>query len=67
MFHVTTLLPFTDTDRQQLQRKRHVGNDIVAVVFQVLILNFSFSHYSPNQQICLKSCSALHPIHKFDG
>ena len=35
MFHVTTLLPFTETDRQQLQRKRHVGNDIVAVVFQV--------------------------------
>ena len=35
MFHVSTLLPFTETDRQQLQRKRHVGNDIVAVVFQV--------------------------------
>ena len=43
MFHVSTLLPFTDTDRQQLQRKRHVGNDIVAVVFQVCIINFSFS------------------------
>ena len=28
------MLPFTDSDRQQLQRKRHIGNDIVSVVFQ---------------------------------
>nr|XP_022337515.1 rap1 GTPase-activating protein 1-like isoform X13 [Crassostrea virginica] len=34
MFHVSTLLPFTDGDPQQLQRKRHIGNDIVAIVFQ---------------------------------
>uniref|UniRef100_A0AAY5EQ04 Rap-GAP domain-containing protein n=1 Tax=Electrophorus electricus TaxID=8005 RepID=A0AAY5EQ04_ELEEL len=34
MFHVSTKLPFTEGDVQQLQRKRHIGNDIVAVVFQ---------------------------------
>lgn len=34
MFHISTLLPFSESDRQQLQRKRHIGNDIVAVVFQ---------------------------------
>ena len=34
MFHVSTLLPFSESDQQQLQRKRHIGNDIVAVVFQ---------------------------------
>lgn len=34
MFHVSTLLPFTESDPQQLQRKRHIGNDIVAIVFQ---------------------------------
>jgi len=34
MFHVATLLPFSETDTQQLQRKRHIGNDIVSVVFQ---------------------------------
>ncbi|XP_051735440.1 rap1 GTPase-activating protein 1 isoform X13 [Ctenopharyngodon idella] len=34
MFHVSTKLPFTDGDTQQLQRKRHIGNDIVAIVFQ---------------------------------
>jgi RAP1 GTPase activating protein 1 len=34
MFHVSTLLPYTNGDPQQLQRKRHIGNDIVAIVFQ---------------------------------
>ena len=34
MYHVATLLPFSDTDSQQLQRKRHIGNDIVSIVFQ---------------------------------
>ena len=34
MFHVSTMLPFTEGDPQQLQRKRHIGNDIVAIVFQ---------------------------------
>ncbi|XP_067449026.1 rap1 GTPase-activating protein 1-like isoform X6 [Thunnus thynnus] len=34
MFHVSTKLPYTEGDTQQLQRKRHVGNDIVAIVFQ---------------------------------
>lgn len=34
MFHVSTMLPFTPNNRQQLLRKRHIGNDIVTVVFQ---------------------------------
>ncbi|XP_036390066.1 rap1 GTPase-activating protein 1 isoform X5 [Megalops cyprinoides] len=34
MFHVSTKLPYTEGDTQQLQRKRHIGNDIVAIVFQ---------------------------------
>ncbi|XP_066527674.1 rap1 GTPase-activating protein 1 isoform X9 [Hoplias malabaricus] len=34
MFHVSTMLPYTEGDTQQLQRKRHIGNDIVAIVFQ---------------------------------
>ncbi|XP_071486438.1 uncharacterized protein [Diadema antillarum] len=33
MFHVSTMLPFTN-NRQQLLRKRHIGNDIVTIVFQ---------------------------------
>lgn len=34
MFHVSTLLPYTPNNRQQLPRKRYIGNDIVTVVFQ---------------------------------
>ncbi|XP_042335741.1 rap1 GTPase-activating protein 1 isoform X3 [Sceloporus undulatus] len=34
MFHVSTKLPYTEGDTQQLQRKRHIGNDIVAIIFQ---------------------------------
>lgn len=33
MFHVSTMLPY-DNNRQQLSRKRHIGNDIVTIVFQ---------------------------------
>jgi RAP1 GTPase activating protein 1 len=41
MFHVSTLLPFVETDAQQLQRKCHIGNDIVAIVFQEANTPFS--------------------------
>lgn len=34
MFHVSTLLPFTPNDSQQLSRKRHIGNDVAAIIFQ---------------------------------
>ncbi|XP_037029821.1 GTPase-activating Rap/Ran-GAP domain-like protein 3 isoform X2 [Bradysia coprophila] len=33
MFHVSTLLPFSRDNRQQVERKRHIGNDIVNIVF----------------------------------
>lgn len=34
MFHVSTLLPFTPGDPQQIERKRHLGNDILMIVFK---------------------------------
>merc|ERR1712137_635332 len=34
MFHVATLLPFSKTDTQQLERKRHLGNDVVVIIFK---------------------------------
>ncbi|XP_030402534.1 signal-induced proliferation-associated 1-like protein 3 isoform X2 [Gopherus evgoodei] len=34
MFHVSTMLPYTLNNRQQLLRKRHIGNDIVTIIFQ---------------------------------
>ncbi|KAJ9592123.1 hypothetical protein L9F63_001351, partial [Diploptera punctata] len=33
MFHVSTLLPYSKDNRQQVERKRHIGNDIVNIVF----------------------------------
>ncbi|XP_049532559.1 GTPase-activating Rap/Ran-GAP domain-like protein 3 isoform X1 [Anopheles darlingi] len=33
MFHVSTLLPFSRDNRQQVERKRHIGNDIVNIIF----------------------------------
>lgn len=34
MFHVSTMLPYTPNNKQQLLRKRHIGNDIVTIVLQ---------------------------------
>jgi hypothetical protein len=34
MFHVSTYLPYTPENPQQLERKRHLGNDIVVLVFK---------------------------------
>ncbi|CAK1599496.1 unnamed protein product [Parnassius mnemosyne] len=33
MFHVSTMLPFSKDNKQQLERKRHIGNDIVNIIF----------------------------------
>lgn len=44
IFHVSTMLPFSKTDDQQLEKKRHIGNDICIIIFQVGFspcLNFS--------------------------
>jgi len=54
MFHVSTLLPYEKNDPQKLQRKRHVGNDIVCVVF----LESNCTDFSPS---CIKS----HFLHTF--
>ncbi|GAN01295.1 hypothetical protein MAM1_0006c00728 [Mucor ambiguus] len=32
-YHVSTLIPSKPGDKQQIQRKRHIGNDIVCIVF----------------------------------
>ena len=34
MFHVSTFLPHSEKDQQYVERKRHIGNDRVAIVFQ---------------------------------
>ena len=34
MYHVSTELPYDPDNSQQVERKRHIGNDIVVIVFQ---------------------------------
>ena len=34
MFHVAPLLPWYPNDKQQLERKRHIGNDLAVIIFQ---------------------------------
>jgi RAP1 GTPase activating protein 1 len=34
MFHVSTFLPYTPENPQQVERKRHIGNDIVVLIFK---------------------------------
>ena len=34
MFHVSTMIPYYPNDAQQVERKRHLGNDVVVLVFQ---------------------------------
>ncbi|KAJ6226170.1 gtpase-activating rap/ran-gap domain-like protein [Anaeramoeba flamelloides] len=33
MFHVLTILPYNEKDSQQVTRKKHIGNDVVVIVF----------------------------------
>jgi len=34
MFHVSTCLPFSESNPQQVERKRQIGNDVVVIIFQ---------------------------------
>lgn len=34
MFHVSTMIPVSESDEQQVDRKRHLGNDVVVLVFK---------------------------------
>jgi len=34
MYHVATMIPYKEDDEQQIDRKRHLGNDIVIIVFK---------------------------------
>jgi RAP1 GTPase activating protein 1 len=36
MFHVATMLPLDQKDQEQpiLERKRHIGNDVIVLIFK---------------------------------
>lgn len=55
MFHVSTLLPYSRDNKQQVERKRHIGNDIVNIVFidtDSTMEQEAHTHFNPT---CIKS------------
>lgn len=56
MFHVSTKLPYSEGNKQQLERKRHIGNDIVVIIFVDGEDNAAYNHalnFKPS--FCMKS------------
>ncbi|KAK9718615.1 hypothetical protein K7432_005336 [Basidiobolus ranarum] len=55
MFHVASMLPYDPRDEQFLERKRHLGNDIVLIIFDESEEAFQLSTISSNRNhvICL--------------
>jgi len=41
MYHISTYLPYFPLDTQQLERKRHLGNDVAIIIFKEGDLPFS--------------------------
>lgn len=41
MYHVSTMLPYETSNKYQITRKRHIGNDIVCIIFQDVAKPFS--------------------------
>ena len=54
MFHVSTMLPHEENDPQKLQKKRHIGNDIVCCAF-----------VESDSTLFLPSCIKSHFLHAF--
>lgn len=55
MFHVSTLLPYSKDNRQQVERKRHIGNDIVNIVFVDTTEGSDVEAHSAFNPACIKS------------
>lgn len=55
MFHVSTLLPYSRDNRQQVERKRHIGNDIVNIVFVDAEDGIATEAHSQFNPTCIKS------------
>ncbi|CAG8549421.1 20525_t:CDS:2 [Cetraspora pellucida] len=64
MYHVSTLLPFEDKNKYQITRKRHLGNDVVCIVFQDVPKPFSpFAIRSQFLQVYV----IVRPVHLHNG
>jgi len=61
MFHVSPLLPYHSTDPQQVEKKRHIGNDIVVIVYQDSDLPLKMNSFSSKQNHVL---AIVKPVNK---
>ena len=57
MFHVNTLLPYFPLDPQQLERKRHVGNDVGVIIFTEGADPISIQSFTSELNRTLSHCS----------
>jgi hypothetical protein len=44
MFHVSTYIPFNSADTQQVERKRHLGNDVGLIIFKGCSCAYTHTH-----------------------
>jgi len=70
MFHVAPLLPYYPNDPQQLERKRHLGNDIIVIVFKEgkglftpEIMKSEFNHIFVVVSVADKSITGSDKVH----
>ena len=66
IFHVSHLLPHSQNDPEQVDRKRYLGNDIVLIVFSESTREFEVQSVAsrPNQVVII--VKACHPIYTMD-
>jgi len=77
MFHVSTMIPYEADDDQQVQRKRHLGNDVVIILFQESDVDWPFdpsvirSYFNHVFFVVRKDVQESkfkgHPVYRFAG
>ena len=65
IFHVSHMLPYSQTDYDQVDRKRHLGNDVVLIIFSESTKEFDVLSVEsrPNQVvIVVKACNPVYTV-----
>lgn len=63
-YHVATMMPYVAHDDQQIEKKKHIGNDAVHIVWSensyVFTLNKQAIDRSTERSVCLCACVCAH-------
>eukprot|EP01117_Protostelium_nocturnum_P000175 TRINITY_DN1024_c0_g1_i1.p1 TRINITY_DN1024_c0_g1~~TRINITY_DN1024_c0_g1_i1.p1 ORF type:complete len:915 (-),score=339.98 TRINITY_DN1024_c0_g1_i1:161-2905(-) len=66
MYHVSTLLPYQPDDLQRVERKRHLGNDVVVLIYKegdgVFIPSNLKSHFNHSFLVVQKGKNGLYRV-----